>query len=356
MWKPPTLDELSKQTRAAFAAEGFKAGARIWPLPNFVFAKVFAMLMHGNYQRLDYIQRQAFVTTAEAGYLDRHGAQSGIARLAANYAAGQCEVTVSPLTDIADGTRLLRSDGVVFVVAGDHSPTASPTAVNVRAAETGATPNTLAAAVLSLETPITGVGDFTVTGDGLVGGRDGETDESFRERILDYRRNPPQGGSPAEYRRWALEVPGITRAYVRRATPEAGEVTVLVMADDSVYANGIPSAALLAQVTAYLEDKAPGRSGLAVIAPTPVSVAVTITALSPNSARVRENVAAEVKQMFRRRAQPGTAAEDFIFSKTWIGEAISMAQGEGSHAFSAPAADVACGENEIAVPGSITFP
>lgn len=351
MYEAPTLKELSAEIRAAFKAQVPGADAWVWPNSLYIIGKVFAGVMRAFYKRLEVLHLQARVPTASAEYLDLHGSDDGLARNAATYAAGTCSFTTDLVNTVPAGARLLRSDRVVFVTDFEVVPTASPATVVVRAAEPGVLGNTDDGAVLTLETPISGVGDFTVDTNGLTGGVDRETDVSYRARILDRRRNPPHGGSPSEYIAWAREVAGVTRVFVHRATPAAGSVTVYVMMDESIYADGVPSAAAIATVQAHLNVQAPANANVIAASPTPVPVNITISALSPNTARVRDAVKAELRRMFRRRAKVG---EDFPLS--WLSEAISIAAGENTHTITVPAADVSIAAGEIAVPGAVSFP
>lgn len=356
MYEAPSLESLSQAWRAAFQAE--VPGSDPWVFPNtfYVLSKVLAARDRMVYQRLALLHRQARVVTADGGYLDLHGADRGMTRRAALYAAGSATFTTDLVNMVPAGTRLVRGDGKVFITDHDVTPVVSPSQVSVRADETGIKGNTLPGATLTLETPIAGVGDFTVSSGGLVGGVDSETDASFRQRILDVLRNPPHGGSPGEFKTWALSVAGVTRVFVQRATPEPGSVTVLVMMDDSIYSDGIPAAADIDRVKDYLRTVAPSAANLVVDGPVAVPVDVTLSALSPNTPAVREAIVLELRAMFRRRAEPGTATADFTFSKSWVSEAISLAAGEASHTLTSPASDTACGDGEIAVLGTVTFP
>lgn len=356
MYEAPSLEDLSQAYRAAFKSE--VPGSDPWVFPNtfYVMAKVLAARDRMLYQRLEILHRQGRVTTADGDYLDLHGAERGLTRKSAAYAAGSATFTTDLTNTVPAGTRLVRGDGAVFLTDHDVRPSVSPSQVSVRALETGIEGNTLPGTTLTLETPIAGVGSFTVGSDGIVGGIDAETDASFRGRILDLLRNPPHGGSPAEFKSWALSVSGVTRAFVQRATPEPGAVTVLVMMEDSIYDDGIPGAADISRVREFLKQQAPSAAKLVVDAPTAVAVDVTLTALSPDTPAVREAITLELRGMFRRRAEPGTPDADFTFSKSWVSEAISLAAGEASHTISAPAADVTCGDGEIAVLGTVTFP
>jgi uncharacterized phage protein gp47/JayE len=262
-------------------------------------------------------------------------------------------VTVAGVT-IPQGARVLRSDGAAFTVVNEAIASSAATPVILKAAVEGRLGNTLPVTTLNLETPILNVGAFTVGDGGVSGGTDVESDSSLRSRILNRLRNPPHGGSPAEYVGWARELPGVTRVFVKRATPGAGSVTILFMMDDS-YVSGIPAASDVAALDDYLDTVAPAMANIIVQAPTPKPINVTISSVSIDTQAVRDAILTELRAMFRRRAQPGTTATPFIFSKSWIDEAISIASGEVSHTITAPTGDTACNNNELAVPGTVTF-
>lgn len=357
-YKAPTAAQIFQSLRQEIRAELPGADPFIWPNNLYVVTKMMAQGLRGLYLRLEWLHRQAFASSADGAYLDAIGADVGLSRLTAGIAMGSATAAVSSLTvSIPAGTRLLRGDSAVFLTVGQPG-TAAPTGgtfpLILRALEPGKAGNTDAGTVMTLETPIGGVGAVTVGADGLTGGAEEENDQSFRVRILHRKQNPPHGGSPSEYIQWAMTMPGVTRVFVRRATPAPGSVTVFFMMDDA-YANGIPASAHVTQLTKLIKAEAPASAKVIVAAPTAKVVNVEISGLSPDTAAVREAVTAEIRAQFRRRAEPGTDDASFVFSRSWIWEAAAMAAGEYRHSVAAPAADVTCGAGEIAVLGAISF-
>ena len=80
---------------------------------------------------------------------------------------------------------------------------------------------------LTLDSPIVGVNaSANVTAGALTGGADAEDDDSLRARLLARIKEPPQGGSKADYVTWALEVPGVTRAWCYPEEMGDGTVTL----------------------------------------------------------------------------------------------------------------------------------
>lgn len=355
----PSAAQLSQQMAASIKAAIPASDPLIWPNNLYFVRKTFALVMHHFYGRLDYVRRQARVVTADDESLDDHGLDAGgLTRNSAKFALGDTTVPTDIGAVIPTQTKLLRSDNVEFQTAGDYIATEATTTVRVRAVDEGKLGNTEGGTVLELETPIAGVGVFTVTDDGLRGGADLESAQSFRQRILDRKRNPPHGGSPAEYKAWAREVTGVTRVFPKRASPAPGSVTVVFMMDD-IYADGIPSPTDEAAVLDHLEEVAPANADIYAVGPVAVPVNVSVT-LHPDNGRVRAQVLTELQTMFRRKSEPAPPGGAFTFSKSWIDEAISAAPEEVSHTLTAPASDTVVVEDsggnlQIATLGTVTF-
>lgn len=359
MYKAPTVTQISQALRAAVRTELPQSDAWVWPNNLYVLTKAFAQGLRGLYLRLEWLHRQARVATAEGADLEGHASDIGITRLEAAQAAGTATAVTTVGTEIPQGTRLLRGDDVAYETTEVATATATATVLKLKAVEPGADGNAVASAPLDPETPITGLGTVTVDAAGLTGGADTENDEDLRARVLLVKRNPPHGGSPAEYIGWARGLAGVTRVFVKRAFPQAGSVTVIFLMDEA-YGDGIPQAGDVAALEALLETMAPASADIVVAAPVPVTVDVTIANLSPDNARVRDAVNTELEAMFRRRSQPGSSADPFIFSRSWVSEAVSMATGEVRHQLTLPAADVTVTEDsagipELAVLGTVTF-
>lgn len=350
-YQVPPLSQLSERVRGHFEAELPGSNPRIWPNNLFVSAKVFAAAMFDGHQAIRYALDQAFVSTATGEFLERHGAEIAINRLAATYASGKVTLAGPQSTVIPANAQFTRADGVVYVstVSAQTIGASATIDVEVQAVETGATGNGIAGTVLGLGTTIVGITSVVIHTDGIGGGADVENDFSLRERILFRMQNRPHGGSPPEYIDWSRELPGVTRVWVERAYNGPGTVGVFFMMDDA-YGDGIPQAIDVQALTVYLGTQAPAPAALTVYAPVAVPMNITISNLLPSTVEVQNSVEVELADMIRRRASPGV---DFRWS--WIWEAVSNATGEDSHTVQAPAANVAVAPTEIATLGTVTF-
>ena len=188
---------------------------------------------------------------------------------------------------------------------------------------------------------------------GVVGGSDAESVESYRQRVLYKKRNPPAVGAPSDYIRWATDYPGVTRAWVSRAQFGPGTVGIYFMMDQS-YSNGIPTGADVANLTAYLNGLAPSDASLTVLAPRPQVIPVAIAGLRPYTASVRTAISNELTGMFQRRSAVDPL-NPLTFYRSWIDEAISRATGEDAHDLNLPNADVIIAPASVAVLGAITY-
>lgn len=214
-------------------------------------------------------------------------------------------------------------------------------------------------AQLSLVSPIAGVDTTALVQFGEVGGAtDTETDEELRVRVFQSRANPVANFNVAAITKQALSVPGVTRLLVKRITPYIGAVTVLFVRDND--SNIIPSASeVLTVKEAILEilQASSDVDDVFVLAPTPVTVDFTFTAISPNTASMREAVEQNLISFFQDDV---TFEEDITEDKyrSAIINTIDPETGDSVSSFtlSAPSGDVTVTTNEIGVLGEIIFP
>ncbi|MFQ5472614.1 MAG: baseplate J/gp47 family protein, partial [Dehalococcoidia bacterium] len=314
-----------------------------------VLARGHAGAANGLYGAIAFYALQLFVDTAETEFLDRHASLWGITRKAPTAATGPVTATGTDGTLIPQGTLLKRADAQEYSTDADGTISGGSVTLNLTASTAGAAGNLTVGESLSFVSPISGV-DVTVTvQSGTVDGTDAEADSALQTRVLRRIQQPPHGGAEFDYETWALEVPGVTRAWVLPQNQGAGTVGVTFVRDND--SNIIPDAAEVQAVQDYIDDKTrrPVTAVVTVFAPTPVSLNFTIQ-LTPDTTAVRNAVQAELQDLLLREAVP---AGTILISH--IREAISIAAGETDHVLSSPAADVTHQAGELAVFGTITW-
>lgn len=353
-----TLDVLGARARALFRQ--YLPGTDAWLQQNvlYVAAKVVAMFWREYDLRLVWIYKQMFTRTAtDIAVLRMKGADVGIYQKSAAPAAGRVTGTGVAGQSYAAGVRFL-SGGVSYVSSASFTaaPDGSFSAAVVAEAK-GSTTNRDAGAVLNLADPSlypTLSASVTVTADGLGGGADIEEIESFRARILERQARPPQGGALPDYERFALEVPGVTKAWAVAFEGGIASIAIYFLFKDRP--SGIPTGGDEAVVQAHIDAKRMVRVD-DVVAQGPIAapVAITIADLTVDSDDVRAAIAANLAAMFTTKARPGTAGSPFVLSRSWISEAISAAAGEDSHRLVLPAGDLTFTGGEYPVLGIISY-
>jgi len=315
-------------------------------------ARAEAGAVHSLYGYLDFIAKQAIPDTAEDEFLLRWVSiwlPGG--RKPATFASGTNAVQVAGTngSPIPDGTIFVRSDGVRFKTVGDFQLSGATGLVSVIALSADAISNTGQGVSLTLFQPVEGISSTAlVVSPGITGGNDQETLPALKARLIRRIQQPPQGGSAADYETWALEVPGVTRAWVKPLYLGAGTVTVFIANDNAVTAP-IPDAGTVAAALAYIKTKAPVTADVTVLAPVAYPVAISAKLL-PNSAAAQSSANAELADLFYRDAEPGGT---IYLSK--IREAISIASGVQNSQVTAPAADVVAPAGNIPTLGAITW-
>lgn len=257
---------------------------------------------------------------------------------------------------IAAGAVLTADDGVEYVVSTGMTVTGGFVDVPVGCTESGLSGNRSTGAVLTLISPVLGLDgkNGIAQAPGLTGGAETEDEVDYRGRVLARLRAVASGGNDQDYQGWALEVPGVSRAWVSRG--DDGEVLVRVMMD-SVYADGIPVGAGapnysgdLLRVYRHLLAKTPHPRSVYVAAPVPVPVAYIIGGLDPDTAEIRAAIEAELIDAHARRSRPGG-----VWRWSWGSEATAIAAGVDGFDAIAPTASIVCGPGEIAVFGGVTY-
>ncbi|MGE4539203.1 MAG: baseplate J/gp47 family protein [Desulfovibrio sp.] len=230
-----------------------------------------AAAVDGLYQHQLWIARQVLPDTADPEYLERHAALRGITRKPAIAASGDLVVQGTPGAVIASGESVRHlATGLTFqttaqaVIGADGR-----VVVPVAAAKAGVMPTFAGEPVLFVQAP---EGVLSQAGLTLSGGLAAETDAELLARLLDYMRHPPGGGNAYDYRRWALTVAGISRAWTFPNRRGLGSVDVAVLGPDGP---ATPSAIAAAQ--AVVDEKRPAACKDAwVLTPTPVNVVVKV--------------------------------------------------------------------------------
>lgn len=337
------LQRLEVELNAAFPG----ADAKLRNSVEAVLARMVAMAAHEMFGFLDWLADQILPDTAESEFLGRHGSLWNILRKAAGAAEGTIVFTGTNGNVIPAGSILRRADDIEYSLDADVTIAGGTGTGAVTCLTAGATGNAAPGVKLNLISPVAGItSQTTVTL--ISGGVDVETDAELRIRIIARIQQPPQGGAAYDYEAWALEVPGVTRAWTYPMQYGLGTVGVTFVMDNKV-GTIIPSGDEVDDVQEHIDTVRPVTADVTVFAPTAVPVNFTIN-ISPNTLAVKTAIQAEIADFFRREAFPGC---ELFLSR--LNEAISTAAGEFDHVLVAPAANVENDFGEIPTIGTYTW-
>ena len=314
-----------------------------------VLARALAGTAYGLYGYLDWIAEQILPDRADEETLERIALlRLTQPRKPAQPAVGAASFSAVGGVVVDADVVLQASDGRTFRVSANVTAVAGLNTVSIEAVDAGTLGNAEAGLALTLVQPIAGVtNSFTVLAPGLTGGIAQESVESLRARVIRPYRVIPHGGSAADYETWALEVPGVTRAWCRGNYLGPGTVGLFVMRDGDV--EPVPNPTQLSEVKAYIEPLRPVTAELYVLAPVEVPVAYSIHPV-PDTTAVRAAIQAQLIDLHDREAGLG---ETLLL--THIAQAISGSAGETDHDLISPVADVAAGTNQLLTFGGITW-
>lgn len=314
-----------------------------------VLARVLAAASYGRYGHQAYIADQILPDTADEETLLRMAqARLKRGRLEAVAATGTATFAGAASAPLDAGTLLQREDGVRFRVTTTVTLTGTSGTAKLEALDAGPLGNTPAGTVLRFVSPVLGVKEtVTVDAPGLQGGVAQESIEALRARVIRSYRVIPHGGSQSDYVTWALEVAGVTRAWVVRHWMGPGTVGLFFMRDSDV--DPIPSPAACEVVRAYIEKERPVTAELYVLPPAEKPVQYELK-VSPDSSAVRRAVEAALIDLHNRESALGA---ELLLSH--IREAISGATGERDHHVISPAGNVAAAANQLLTYGGVLW-
>lgn len=346
-----TLPQTVAEVKAGLASRLPGADTRLRRAALSVLARVVGGVAYGLDAFIAYKAKQIFPMTADAGHLPRLARPWRIFQKHAEAATGHAAFTGTDGAAMPEQTLMQRADGAQYESTAEAVVQDGEALVPVRAVTPGAGGNAVAGTTLSLVQPVPGF-DFSgaVAEDGIAAGVDVEDVEAMRGRLITRWQEPPQGGAVADWKAWALEVPGVTRAWAYARWMGLGTVGVLFTTDNAE--SPIPDATMVQRVRDYLTDPArkPITADVYVVAPTARAVDVVIQDLSPLTEAVKEAVREELKDLFRREGEPGR-----VVLVSHIREAISTAVGEYDHVLVEPVNNIYPEKHELPMLGGVLF-
>ena len=188
--------------------------------------------LHDGY--LDWISLQSTPFTATGEYLEGWAAlaPTPVLREAPTFASGPATWPGAVNSPLPANTVCNRGGNVQYVTGAAATVGVGGTVtVTVTALVAGANGNSDSGTPLAFGTSVPGISPNGAASGPITGGADLELDASLHSRMEESYAAPPHGGNAADYVTWALQVPGVTRAWVPNVPLVPGAVTVFFMMD-----------------------------------------------------------------------------------------------------------------------------
>ncbi|WP_353614767.1 baseplate J/gp47 family protein [Mangrovibacter phragmitis] len=377
-FKRATLSELRDQNRAFMQSE-LEAIGQLLRFSNLkVLADMDAGMAHLHYAYLDYIAKQSTPFNATDENLAGWMAMKSVYRKPASAAQSpsvQAKGTIGAI--LPAGTVLNRSDSYQYttdtelIIASTGYGTASVTAVlpdiSDDATGGGASGNADAGTILTLDSNVPGIENQLTLLVAATGGADIEDEEDFRSRGLLAFQNPPQGGSDADYKSWALAVSGVTRAWVKRRLNGAGTVGVYIMCDknsnggfpvgtDGVSQNedwgAVKATGDQLAVADYIYPRQADTAIVFVCSPIQKTINLVIAGLNDADSTTVTAIKTALTDLFFDTAQPDGTGIVYLSD---INLAISSVGGTTGYILNSPSENITFNVGEIPVLGTVSF-
>lgn len=234
-----------------------------------VIAGVQAMGSTTGYKALARAILEVYATTASRNGLIVIGEQINLEPNPAVGAVLQVEVPAEEGAQLPPTTEFVGdANGMRYRIDATGYEDDGSIIVTVTAFEAGVSGNLQIGSLLSIASPVSGVGvTATVIGVQTTGAEEEDT-EAFRARILDELRAEGGGGNSADYRKWAQELAGVFRAYPYSGLPwplsegsAPPDRTVYIQTTSEIDPDGIPDQPFLDQVREIITyDPETGRT------------------------------------------------------------------------------------------------
>jgi uncharacterized phage protein gp47/JayE len=348
----PTLPELVDRIEGDFLSKVTGVAAILRRAMVRVLSRVFAGAAHMMHGHLAYLGDQPFPDKSDDDFLLRQASLFGLSLNPPVPWRGTAGITGTNGNTAPATSKLTSAAGFEYTVDADVTISAGVGTIAVTAVLAGADAELAPGDTLTFESPIAGINASATVASVTQDGTDQETIDSLRQRVLARMQDPPEGGSDADYHEWCAEVSGVTRSWIKDLGLGPGTVLIYFVRDgDGSGTAIIPDSGEVAAVQAVINEKKPAHATVTVAAPAAVALPVTFSALNPNTVAVKNAITAQINDFIQRVAEPGTTV---YLSE--LRTAIGQAEGLVDYTMTAPSGNVTHAANEIAIPGTITFP
>lgn len=228
-----------------------------------------AMTLAKGYIDMGGIKNTCFIKNGYSEKLEDRVWEFGLSRKLGKKATGKVVITGNEGTVLANGTVFLCND-LSFIMLNDVEIGVGDNMCYLEALEVGTKYNLSPNSEFKLQMANSDVKTITNNED-FAGGIDIETDEELIARFRKVVSNPSTSGNKYHYEEWALEVDGVSKAYVYPLWNGNGTVKVMIVGKESKPV----SQEIIESCKYHIEDVMPIGAQLTVTTPTELTINVS---------------------------------------------------------------------------------
>ena len=289
--KRPSLNEIYNRV-----SNNLGSGLRF--STNKILAHVISGTAHMLYGYIDHLAKISMPDSQDEEVLAKWCSLFNIPRKPAQKAIIRIKVETTEEIYIPAGTSWRHDSGATFVLTNGVEVTQNAE-ITVECENAGEIGN-IALTTVNITATIANLKSQAKVTALLRSGSDIEPIESWRERLLERFRRPPQGGCTYDYISWAKSIPGVDRAWVLpRPNGHNGKVLVTYFKNDG----SIPSIEECKSVETEILKLCPVTVDLKVIPSQETKLHIKISC-EPLNSLVKSQIEKEIKYLLRKKAAP----------------------------------------------------
>lgn len=153
---------------------------------------------------------------------------------------------------LLSGTQFISNiNGLTYITQQSYTLTTNPFSIEVICVKAGTQGNLQASDIVTLANTLGIIEDDAVVTALANAGINAESEDDYRQRIIERFQLQAQGGALADYRIWAQDADGVKQTYIYTGDP--ADVIIYVEGDPDIYPDRVPDGALLLSVGSVID-------------------------------------------------------------------------------------------------------
>ena len=319
-----------------------------------ILAHAISGTAHMLYGYIEHLSKRSMPDSSDERVLAKWCSLFNVPRKPAQKAILRIKIDTTENIHIPAGTTWRHESGASFVLPNGIDSNITPE-FTVESETAGSIGNLQPATVIVTATIANLKSQAEVTA--LVrSGSDIESLDSWRERLIERLKRPPQGGCSYDYISWTKSIPGVDRAWVLpRPNGENGKVQIAYLKKDG----SIPTTEECQTVQNDLLNLCPVTVDLEVIPPQTVELHIKLNC-KPQDSATKSEIFKEIRYLLRKKAAPKGFLNDDLNSESGviyesdIHKAISAANVK-HHTLTSITGNVPTENGQIVILGSLKY-